>query len=156
MSQSNYEKYLVRKPIHEVGLKGVGRIKGRQVPAMTYMSNAHVPGCNTYIEMSWIYDVPTPNPHIYEHAHDYDEIVLHIGGDPQNPEALGGEMEIAVEGQPLVFDTTTALFLPKGTKHGPLIWHKVTHPHLEMTIMLGTGEFARANPGSNPEKKQGV
>jgi hypothetical protein len=153
MSNSNYEKLLVRKPIREVGAQAVGRVKGRQIPSMTYMSNVQVPGCNTYIEFSWIYDVPTPNPHIHEHAHDFDEIVLHIGGDPQNPEALGGEMEISVEGQPLTFNTTTALYLPRGTKHGPNIWHNVTRPHLEMAIMLGCGDFNKANPGNNPKKE---
>ena len=152
MPKIDYEQYLVRKPVYEVGVQAVGHHKGHQVPSMTYMSNALVPGSNTYVEISWIYDVPTPNPYVHEHAHNYNEIVLHVGSDPDNPEALGGEMEICVGGQPLAFDTTTALFLPKGTKHGPLTWKKVTRPHLEMTIMLGCGDFALANPGRNPDK----
>jgi hypothetical protein len=149
MAASKYEQYLVRKPLREVGAQAVGRLKGRQVPSQTYMSNALVPGSNTYIEFSWIYDVPDPNPHIREHSHDYDEIVIHIGNDPDNPEDLGGEIEYCVNGEPLVFDTTTALFLPKGLKHGPLTWKKVTRPHLEMAIIMGTGDFAEASPGSN-------
>jgi hypothetical protein len=152
MPKIDYNTYLVRKPVYEVGARAVGKHKGHQVPSMTYMSNALVPGSNTYVEISWIYDVPEPNPYVFEHAHNYDEIVLHIGSDPENPESLGGDMEICVEGQPLRFDKTTALFLPRGTKHGPLTWQKVTRPHLEMTIMLGCGDFALANPGSNPKQ----
>ncbi len=152
MPKVDYNKLLVRKPDYEVGVQAVGKHKGHQVPSMTYMSNTLVPGSNTYIEVSWIYDVPTPNPYVFEHAHNYDEIVLHIGSDPKDPEALGGEMTLEVEGQPLTFDRTTALFLPKGTKHGPLTWKKVTRPHIEMTIMLGCGDFALANPGRNPEE----
>ncbi len=143
----DYEKYLVRRPVREVGVGAVGSLKGRQVPSMTYMSNALVPGCNTYIEFSWIWDMPEPNPHIHEHSHEYDEIVLHIGSDPNNPEDLGGELEYVVGGEPLVFDTTTALFVPRGVKHGPLTWKRVDRPHLEMVIILGTGDFALASPG---------
>jgi len=152
MPKVDYEKNLVRKPDYEVGVQAIGKHKGHQVPSMTYMSNSLVPGSNTYVEVSWIYDVPTPNPYVFEHAHNYNEIVLHIGSDPENPEALGGEMTIDVEGQPLTFDRTTALFLPKGTRHSPLTWNKVTRPHIEMTIMLGCGDFAKAMPGRNPDK----
>ena len=135
MPEMNYEKYLVRKPIYEAG-RG---IRKRQSPTMTYMSNELVPGCNIYIELGWIYDMPEPNPHILEHSHDYEEIVLHIGGDPENPEDLGGEIEYYVGGQPLTFDITTALYVPKGMKHGPITWKKFTKPHIEMSIMLGPG-----------------
>ena len=152
MPKVDYDKYLVRKPAYEVGVQAVGKHKGHQVPSMTYMSNSLVPGSNTYVEVSWIYDVPTPNPYVSEHAHNYNEIVMHIGSDPNDPESLGGEMTIEVEGQPLTFNRTTALFLPAGTKHGPLTWQKVTRPHIEMTVMLGCGDFALASPGRNPEK----
>ena len=82
-----YGKYLVTKPVYEAGPP----VKGRQSPSMTYMSNTLVPGCNMYLEVGWIWDMPTPNPHIHEHSHNFDEIVLHIGADPDNPEDLGGE-----------------------------------------------------------------
>lgn len=148
MAASQYERYLVRTPLREVGAQS--KTKGRLIPSQTYMSNALVPGSNTYIEFGWIYDVPDPNPHIHEHYHDYDEIVIHIGSDWENPRDLGGEIEYGFNGEPLVFDTTTALFIPRGTKHGPLTWRKVTRPHIEMAIVLGTGDFPRANPGKNP------
>lgn len=138
----DYEKYLVRKPNYEVG----GVIKKRQSPTMTYMSNDLVPGCNMYLELGWIYDMPEPNPHIFEHSHEYDEIVLHIGGDPNNPEDLGGEIEFYVGGQPLTFNTTSGLFAPKGVKHGPLTWKKFSKPHLQMAIVLGAGTMAQAAP----------
>jgi hypothetical protein len=152
MAKVDYNKYLVRKPVYEVGIAAVGQ-RGHQAPSMTYMSDALVPGSNTYVEISWIYDVPEPNPYVFEHAHNYDEIVMHIGNDPENPESLGAEMTIEVEGQPLSFDRTTALFLPAGTKHGPLTWQKVTRPHIEMTVMLGCGDLKLASPGSNPDKQ---
>ena len=135
MTETNYEKYLVREPLWETG----PGVKNRQSPTMTFMSSTQVPGVNYYIEFGWIYDIPDPNPHDHEHVHNFDEIVLHIGGDPDNPEDLGGEIEFYVGGQPLTLTTTNGIFIPAGVTHGPLIWKRFTRPHLEMAIMLGAG-----------------
>ncbi|MFA5309539.1 MAG: hypothetical protein WC370_08680 [Dehalococcoidales bacterium] len=140
MPETDYEKYLVRKPLYEA----FGGTKNRQSPTMTMMSNRQVPGANYYMEPGWIYGIPEPNPSLHEHAHDYDEIVLHIGGNYKTPQVLGGEVEFYVGGQPITFNTTTALYIPKGTMHGPVTWKKFDFPHLQMAIMCGTGSAAEA------------
>jgi len=157
MAKVDYSEYMVNNPAYEAVAKI--DIRGRQHPPMTYMSNRLVPGCNMYIELGWIYDIPEPNPHIFEHSHDYDEIVLHIGGDPDNPRELGGEIEYYLSGQPLRLDTTTALFVPKGVKHGPIVWKKFTSPHIEMSIILGpasAGETWSGNGSVQPTKENDV
>ncbi len=130
MTTNSFEEYVVRKPVYKVG-KG---IKNRQSPTMTFMSSNQVPEANYYIEIGWIYDITQPNPHIHEHIHGYDEIVLQWGGNPDAPRDLGGEIEFYVGGQPITFNTTTAIFLPKETPHGPLTWKKFRFPHIEMAI----------------------
>jgi hypothetical protein len=135
MAKSEYEKYAVRKPIYEASPE----VKNRQSPTMTFMSEKQT-GAPYYIELGWIYDIPEPNPHIHEHVHDYDEIVLHWGGDYKQPQVLGGEIEFYIGGQPITFNTTTGIFIPKGTPHGPLTWKKFEFPHIEMAMMLGTGD----------------
>lgn len=152
MAAKNWENNLVRKPHYEVS---AGDIKGRQYPTMTLMSNNLVPGSNNYIEIGWVYEMPDPNPHIHEHSHreGCNEIVFHIGTDPNNPEDLGAEIEFVVDGQPLVFDTTSALFIPAGVKHGPVTWRRVTRPHLQMAMVLGAGTMAEADPGGHGKQK---
>jgi hypothetical protein len=151
MAKTNWEKNLVRKPAYEVT---AGKIQGRQYPTMTLMSNDLVPGSNIYLEVGWIWEMPEPNPHIFEHSHDkHGEVVLHIGGDPNNPEDLGGEIEFTVGGQPLVFNRTSGLFVPAGVKHGPVTWKKVTRPHLQMAIVLGAGTADEADPGGHRKQK---
>lgn len=147
MAEKKYGKYLVKKPAREVRVPGLDEIKGRKYPTMTYMSNDLVSGCNVYLELGWIWAMPDPNPHILEHTHDYDEVILHIGSDFNNPEDLGAEIEFVVEGEPLIIDKTSALFMPKGVKHGPVIWKRVDRPHIQMTIMLGAGTLAESAPG---------
>ena len=144
MAKTSYKKNLVKVPHREVGDGKV--IKGRQNPTMTYLSNDLVPGSNTYIEIGWIYQMPEPNPHIHSHSHNYDEIVMHIGADPQNPEYLGAEIEFVVGDEKLIIDRTSALFIPKGVKHGPLTWKKVEKPHIEMVVMPGAGTIKESNP----------
>ncbi|MBN2059935.1 MAG: hypothetical protein JW882_05905 [Deltaproteobacteria bacterium] len=131
----DYERYLVRKPVYERS----GGIKNRQSPTMTFISANQVPEAEYYLEFGWIYGIPEPNPHIPEHVHENDEIVLHFGGDPEKPEDLGGMIELHVGGKPLLFDTTTAIFAPKGLYHCPVIWREFRKPHVEMAITLGSG-----------------
>jgi hypothetical protein len=151
MAESKHDRYIVRKPAYEVTPKF--EVKGR-IPAMTLMSGNLVPGSRMYIETGWILGMPDPNPHIGEHTHAYDEIVLHIGTDPANPEDLGGVIEIGLEGRPVTIDSTSAIYVPKGMKHGPLVWKKFTKPHLEMTIMIGASTVEEADPGGHEKSKR--
>lgn len=144
MLQKSYKKNLVDKPAREVG--NTQDIKGRQNPTMTFMSNDLVPGSDTYIEVGWIYEMPTPNPHIHAHSHDYPEIVMHVGVDPKHPEELGGKIEFVVGGETIVIDKTSALFIPKGVEHGPLTWKDVKKPHIQMVVMPGAGTIKESNP----------
>jgi hypothetical protein len=140
MAKIDYAKYLVRKPNYEA----FGGTKNRQSPTMTMMSNKQIPGVNYYMEPGWIYGIPDPNPSLHEHVHEYDEIVMHWGGDYRRPQVLGGEIEFYVGGQPITFNTTTAIFIPAGTPHGPVTWKKFDFPHMQMAIMCGTGEAGTA------------
>ena len=138
MAESKYEKYAVRKPLYEAG----SGYKGRQSPTMTFMSEKQT-GAPYHIQLGWIYEMPNPNPHIHEHVHDYDEIVIHWGGDFKRPQVLGGEIEFYIGGQPITFNTTTGIFIPAGVPHGPLTWKKFEFPYIEMTLILGCGDMMK-------------
>jgi hypothetical protein len=145
MKKSPQKKTLVTKPAYEVGRNTA--VTGRRLPSMTYMSNEFVPGCDVYVEYGWIWAVPDPNPLIGEHTHDYDQIALHIGTDPKNPEDLGAEFEMVIDGEQVTINKTHSLYLPKGLKHGPITWKRVDRPVIEMTITLGGGTVEAVSPG---------
>jgi hypothetical protein len=152
VAKTKYQKNLVTKPIREKSSEPdmIGR-----VPTMTYVSHKFFPQLNLYSRWGWIVGMPDPNPHVARHTHDYDEIVIHIGNDPNDPEDLGGELEFMVDDEPIVINKTSALYIPKGVPHGPLTWKRVTRPHIEMAIVVGTGDFSKVIPGGykNPPKK---
>jgi len=151
MAKFDAKKHFVKKPAYEV--IPTMEVKGRQT-AMTLMSNNLVPGSNFYIETGWVFGMPDPATHIHEHVHDYDEIVIHLGTDPKNQEELGGEIEFIVDGQPLTINKTSAVYVPKGVKHGPLTWKKFSKPHLELTIMIGAGSLTEADPGGHEKRRE--
>ena len=136
-SDIDQEEFVVRTPVREVGRS----VKNRQMPTLTYMSRHLVLEANCYLEYGWIYGMPEPNPHVFEHVHNYNELVMHFGSDPSHPEDLGSEIEYCVNGQPLTINTTSCLFIPKGLKHGPLTWKSYSRPHVEMTLIMGAGTF---------------
>ena len=150
-----FEKgYFVTEPLREVSVPGIDLVKGRTYPTLTYMGRELVPAANDYLEFGWIWEMPDPNPHIFEHVHrDNDEIVLHIGSDPHNPEDLGAEIEFVVGGETLIINKTSAVYITKGVKHGPLTWKSFKRPHIQMTIILGAGTLGKAAPGGAQEKK---
>jgi len=57
-----------------------------------------------------------------------------------------------MEGEPFLINSTSAIYVPKGVKHGPLIWKKFEKPHLELTIMIGQAVWPK--PIRRPRKGQ--
>jgi hypothetical protein len=148
------EKYLVRRPAYEVvGVTPIKNRGGPKGPSMTFMSNSLVPGSNIYIEGGWVLGMPDPNPHIFEHSHNYEEIVIHFGNDFKNPEALGGEIDFYIDGLPFKVNKTSVAYISPGIKHGPLIWKDYLSPHLEMAILPGAGTLDVADPGGHRKRK---
>jgi len=152
MAESQYEKYVVRKPIYEAR----PGVKNRQSPGMTFISSRQIPEVNYYLQLGWIHGIPDPNPHVHEHVHDFDEVILYWGGNADTPQVLGGEIELYIGGQPVTFNTNTGIFIPRGTPHGPLTWKKFQFPHIQMNLMLGTGSLEEGwgNSGIDTPKKE--
>lgn len=137
MADSTYERFAVRTPIREAGYP---EVKGRQWPPMTFMSSQQIPEADLHIDLGWIYGIPQPNPHTSERVLDYDQLLLHVGMDPDTPQDLGATIELYLGGQPIVFNTTTSVFIPKGTPHGPLTWKEVRRPHVQLHLVFGSGD----------------
>ena len=130
MPESKYNKYLVTEPI-----------KGRTVQSLTLMNNELIPGCNLDIMFNWIIKLPEYNAErAAGHSHDYDEVILNIGANPQNPEYLGGEIEGFVGDEKQIISTTSAIYIPRNVQHGVVRWTKYEKPHIQMAIKLSGGD----------------
>ncbi len=72
------------------------------------------------------------------HVHDYDEAIFFIGSDPHNFSELGAEVEfdIGEDQEKHVFDRPTAVVIPKGLPHCPIITKRIDRPYLCMAVSL--------------------
>jgi hypothetical protein len=138
MTDINYEKYLVKEPI--IQNQPASNVRNRTFPPLIYLSSAQIPEIKYNIEFGWVWGMPQPNPYQDEQVGEYDEILLNIGGDCYNPEDLGADIEYSLGGQILSIDSSSAIFIPKGVRHGPLKYKEFRHPHVRISILLGTGE----------------
>jgi hypothetical protein len=86
------------------------------------------------------------------HTHPKDEALLFVGLDPERPDYLGAEIEIAMgkEQEKHVFDYPAVIIAPAGFVHCPLVTRKVEKPYAfsalclnaeHQTTWLGTGKF---------------
>ena len=137
MAKIDYEKYIIKKPIYEGNSP---RIKNFQSPPMTFISNKLIPGADNHVQLGWIYGIPEPGTYVNKHTHNFDQIIIYWGSNSETPQVLGAEIEFYIGGQPITFNTTTGIFIPKGTVHGPIKWNKFQAPHIQMTLTLGSGD----------------
>jgi hypothetical protein len=72
------------------------------------------------------------------HVHDYDETIFFIGSDPRNFSDLGAEVEFAIgeDQEKHVFDKPTAVVIPKGLPHCPIVTKRIDRPYLCMAVSL--------------------
>jgi hypothetical protein len=157
MAESKFEKYIVRKPavVVRVGDDYVDRIpEGDEIPALNEVntgprvifSNELIANAKTKVEYGFITgDTAVGNGEDFvPHKHDYEEIFLFLGTNPQDTAKLGAEVEFWLgEGDTLekvVFTTSSAVYVAPGVAHFPQIWKNVKRPVMTMVIMPTTGE----------------
>lgn len=92
------------------------------------MRKNEVPESKIHMSHTWIYEVEDSHQWVSEHEHDFDEILIWTGSDPDNPGDLGAEIYIDVEGVRHIVTTSGSLYIPAGTRHCPLGFNRVDRP----------------------------
>ena len=151
MTASKYDKYVVRKPsvVVRVGDEYIDKVpEGDVIPPgpRVIISNELIPGVTTKIEYGIITGdtAAGTGEDFMPHKHDYEEIFLMLGTDPQDTSKLGCEVEFWLgEGEDLekvVVTTSSAVYVPANVAHFPQIWKNVKRPVFTMVVMPTTGE----------------
>jgi hypothetical protein len=74
---------------------------------------------------------------IGEHAHNYDEVIAWIGSNPKDKYNLNGEVELWIDGKQNILTKSFLVFIPAGTKHGPINIRKIKKPMFHFTAGMG-------------------
>jgi hypothetical protein len=129
MDRSKYDKYVVYVPKRSA--------PGAPFPFWTLMGNELVPGSNIDITFNWVMKRPQMNlEKPLSHAHDYDEIIINIGADHDDPEDLGCEVVGFLGNENHALNKTSAVFIPRNVEHGVVAFNRFERPYIQMAIKL--------------------
>jgi len=131
------ERYVVSRPLALGGCPGV---EGCDATRRTFLSDAQVPGCGHYLDMTWIHADSQPGRYASTRLLDHDQYLLHLGMDWAKPQDLGATVEFHLGGQPITFSTMTSIYIPAGIPYGPLSWKEFSRPHIQLCLVFGCGE----------------
>lgn len=73
--------------------------------------------------------------------HHSDELLMLIGGDPDDPENLNAEVELWIENDKLVLTQTSIVFVPAGAAHGRMEIKNVKKPFFHYTCHINTDSY---------------
>jgi hypothetical protein len=94
-----------------------------------WMNDKIVPGAYNLMA-SW-YLKPPPK-RLEAHVHDYPEVIIFLGSDPEAPHDLHGEIEFWLEDEQYVLTRSCFIFVPLGLRHCPLVVRRVDRPILHL------------------------
>ena len=148
MAEKKYEKYIVTTPrLLQLPHLAFSEVRGFQYPIQVYVEPALFPdvfkdvleGRPVWIDLSWRFEIPHPNPISEPHSHDFDEFLFYIGSDWSNPQDLGAELEIQLDDERYIINKTAAIFVPRGVTH-TATHLRVDRPFISLGVSF-TGEY---------------
>ena len=127
MAESKYESCMVTLPILKRG-----------ETELMHVGAENLNGFNCSIIYAYAFKTGITGLSTKPHVHDYDEAIFFIGSDPRNFSDLGAEVEFAIgeEQEKHVFDRPTAVVIPKGLPHCPIVTDRIEKPYLCMAVSL--------------------
>ncbi len=147
MAERKYEKYVISRPMltTELAHHDFAEVKGLTFPDEVYLNKELLPEAGHWLDISWIWEIPSPPGLLGAHAHPFTEIVLFIGSNHRDSSDFGGLLEWWMgegdEAERYLIDKTTLIYVPKGLVHGPMNFLRVDRPILNIAIGLNTGEY---------------
>ena len=84
--------------------------------------------------------------------HESDELLVFVGGDVDNPEDLGAEIEIQLGNDIININNTCVVFVPSGVAHGNLNIKSLDRPVFYYVCHMNTGTYEVSEAESTEEK----
>jgi len=137
MTESPYEKYIVRNPVKDGPLGTYIHIGEEYFPGINY----GMYWCS-YSEDTTAHDAPM--------VHDFDQFLWFIGGDPTNVRDFDAEVELSLGEEQIKHTITSTSFvhIPKGLVHCPLYYKKVNKPFVVLDMSM-TNKYEIKRPNLN-------
>jgi hypothetical protein len=151
MADTKYGRYIISEPIHEVlrteGAQATGVEQKGWSGGATYPSQPQLPEAPLHAFYTWFFEVPTPNPVVLAHEHPYDELIMFMGTNPDDTTDLGAVVEFGLGDETHVIDKVSAIYIPAGLRHCPILYREVTRPHNFVAISLSPRYITEGGEG---------
>lgn len=103
---------------------------------MGLMRAVDVPVSKIHMSHCWILPTDEPVHWVEEHEHDYDEVLIWTGSDLRNPDDLGAEVYLDIDGERHIVTTSGSVYIPAGIRHCPLGFNRVDRPFTFSALSL--------------------
>ncbi len=117
----------------------------RMMNHVIWMDNEVIPGASIYSECVWFFPDKMVNAGKINrgggpqpHTHEFSEIITFFGTSYDNPEELGGEIELWLEDEQYILTKSFLCYVPAGMKHCPLSIRRIEKPMFHFTIGPGS------------------
>ena len=139
MAKQKYSKYFITDWNHPPYPPEIVKINEEQFKSghyvkaaeMYYLADSVIKGA-FYMTCVMVQELKGGTPVVHAdgtpHAHDFDEVLLFAGTNPDNPHDLDGEIEFWIEDEKYIITKGCMVFIPKGIKHCPIIFRKIDRP----------------------------
>ena len=134
MAERKYEKNILTDLILPANIQEQLSEYSQTRTRVLWMENEVVPGSFSVI-CSW-YFKPMEKEGTPSHVHDFDEVLGFLGGNPEDPHELGGEVEFWMEDEKYMLNKSCLIYIPKGLRHCPLTVTKVDRPLFFLAVSL--------------------
>ena len=95
-----------------------------------------------FVDCTWLWSGAAKEPVGEPHTHDFSHVLGFIGGHPDDPQDIGGEITIWLDGHKETITRNALIFVPAGVVHGPILFNKIGRRVFFITIAM-TGKYKR-------------
>jgi hypothetical protein len=128
-----YDKYILKEPMVPPGM---GHHPEITAPVFQCVGESEFGGAPFSINFDYITEPFTMISKA--HAHDYDQFLFFLGGNPADMTDFAAEVDLWLgEEQELhTISTASVVHIPKGLIHGPLVYKKIGKPIIFVDAFL--------------------
>jgi hypothetical protein len=136
MSPRKHDKYIITECFSTLPA-GVLRRLEKQGRAGNYVDSTRMLSLDEsmlkgsfYFDCVWLWEKHGSEAVQMEiaHTHDFDEILGFVGCHRENPRDLNAEIELWLEDEKYIITESSLVFVPRGMKHLPLLFHRIDSP----------------------------
>ena len=142
MAKLKYAKCLVNKPgPFPLELQGKAGITAKElIPGIkaTHLmtTDEGVQKGFFSVDCTWLWSGAAREPVGEAHTHNFSHVIGFIGGHPADPQDLGGEITVWLDGNKESLTRNCLIFIPAGVVHGPILFSKVNRPIFFVTLAM--------------------